>query len=111
MREIDQPFPYHLSFQSRVGPAKWLGPNTDETIRRLASEGVKQLVIVPISFVSEHVETLYELDILYREVAKEAGIAEMRRVPTLNSDPRFIRGLAAMVEDKLRRWSPGIVGQ
>ncbi|HZS43970.1 MAG TPA: ferrochelatase [Blastocatellia bacterium] len=109
MREIGRPFPYHLSFQSRVGPAKWLGPNTDETIRRLAGEGVKQLAIVPISFVSEHVETLYELDILYRDVANEVGIKEMRRVPTLNTEPQFIRGLAAMVKDKLARWSPEVI--
>jgi ferrochelatase len=56
---------------------------------------------VPISFVSEHIETLYELDILYKKVAKEAGVGNFRRVPALNSDPTFIRALAEIVESTL----------
>ena len=106
MKKIGRPFPRHLSYQSRVGPAKWLEPNTDQTVRRLGNEGVKQLVIVPISFVSEHVETLYELDILYKKVADEVGIKELRRVPTLDTSPQFISGLGTLVRDKLNKWAP-----
>ncbi|HKY05379.1 MAG TPA: ferrochelatase, partial [Blastocatellia bacterium] len=70
MDKIGAERPHHLSFQSKVGPVKWLQPSTDETIRRLARAGVSQALLVPVSFVSEHIETLYELDILYRDVAQ-----------------------------------------
>lgn len=93
--------PHSLSFQSKVGPVKWLGPSTDETIRKLASEGVTQLLLVPVSFVSEHIETLYELDILYRNVAEEVGIAHYRRVRALNTRPDFVETLASLVQQAL----------
>ncbi len=90
--------PHSLSFQSKVGPVKWLRPSTDEMIRKLALEGVSQVLLVPVSFVSEHIETLYELDILYRHVAEEVGIAHYRRVPALNCRSDFIDALAGLVE-------------
>lgn len=90
--------PYQLSFQSKIGPVKWLGPSTNDAIKRLGKAGVDDVVVVPVSFVSEHIETLYELDILYKKVAKEAGIENFRRVPALNSNPVFIRALADLVE-------------
>lgn len=90
--------PHSLSFQSKVGPVKWLRPSTDEMIRKLAGDGVSQLLLVPVSFVSEHIETLYELDILYRHVAEEVGIAHYGRVPALNCRPDFIDALAGLVE-------------
>lgn len=93
--------PYTLSFQSKVGPVEWLKPATNETIPRLASEGVSQLMLVPVSFVSEHSETLYEMDILYRDAAAEAGIAHYRRVPTMNCRSDFIEALATIVERAL----------
>jgi ferrochelatase len=95
--------PYTLSFQSKVGPVEWLSPATNLTIPRLAREGVSQLMLVPVSFVSEHSETLYEMDILYRDVAAEAGIAQFRRVPTMNCRPDFIEALASLVERALLR--------
>ena len=98
MEQLGNDRPHSLSFQSKVGPVKWLSPSTDETIRRLAREGVSQVLLVPVSFVSEHIETLYELDILYRHVAEEVGIAEYRRVPALNCRPDFIDALASLVE-------------
>ncbi|HWP42485.1 MAG TPA: ferrochelatase [Blastocatellia bacterium] len=101
MERLGQARPHHLSFQSKVGPVKWLQPSTDETIRRLAREGASRLLLVPVSFVSEHIETLYELDILYRDVAEEAGIADYRRVPALNCEPDFISALANLVERQL----------
>jgi len=94
--------PHSLSFQSKVGPVKWLGPSTDETIRRLARDGISQVLLVPVSFVSEHIETLYELDILYRNVAKEVGISDYRRVPALNCRPDFVDALASLVQGALK---------
>lgn len=70
---------YHLSYQSRVGPVEWLQPYTDAKIHELADKGCNNLVVVPVSFVSEHIETLEEIDMEYREVAEEAGIANWRR--------------------------------
>lgn len=93
--------PVHLSFQSKVGPVKWLEPSTDAKLRELKTAGVNQILAVPISFVSEHIETLYELDILYKDLAKELGFACYRRVPAFNTDLRFIKALADLVCEKL----------
>merc|ERR1719159_1655309 len=87
----------HLSYQSRVGPVEWLGPATDDKLHELGKNGVRNLVVVPISFVSEHVETLEELDIEYKEVADEAGITGWRRAPALNLDKVFTDDLADAV--------------
>ncbi|CAM9624158.1 unnamed protein product [Laminaria digitata] len=93
---------YHLSYQSRVGPVEWLQPYTDGKIHELADNGCKNLVVVPVSFVSEHIETLEEIDMEYREVAEEAGITNWRRrVPALNTDPAFIEDMADMVVEAL----------
>jgi protoporphyrin/coproporphyrin ferrochelatase len=101
MQRLGSDRPHSLSFQSKVGPVKWLRPSTDEMIRKLAGDGVSQLLLVPVSFVSEHIETLYELDILYRHVAEEVGIAHYRRVPALNCRSDFIGALAGLVEKAL----------
>jgi ferrochelatase len=94
--------PVHLSFQSKVGPVKWLEPSTDQKLRQLKVEGAEQVLAIPISFVSEHIETLYELDILYKDLAEELSFRAYRRVPAFNIDPRFIRTLADLVCEKLR---------
>ncbi len=91
--------PYTLAYQSKVGFAKWLEPSTEESIRKLAKEGVNTLVVIPISFVSEHSETLYELDIQYKNLAKELGIENFIRVPTLQSEPHFIKALASLIRE------------
>jgi protoporphyrin/coproporphyrin ferrochelatase len=101
MERVAASRPHHLSFQSKVGPVEWLRPSTDEIIRTLAGQGVRQMLLVPISFVSEHIETLYELDILYRKTAEEAGLVEYRRVSALNCRPAFIRALADLVQEQL----------
>jgi len=93
--------PHTLSFQSKVGPVEWLTPATNETIPRLAGEGVSQLMLVPVSFVSEHSETLYEMDILYRDAAAQSGIPHYRRVPTMNCRADFIEALATLVQRAL----------
>lgn len=99
--------PHGLSFQSKVGPVEWLTPATNETIPKLAGEGVSQLMLVPVSFVSEHSETLYEMDILYRDLAAESGIAHYGRVPTMNCRPDFIEALATLVERALPNSTEG----
>jgi protoporphyrin/coproporphyrin ferrochelatase len=94
--------PVHLSFQSKVGPVKWLEPSTDAKLRELAARGVEQVLAIPISFVSDHIETLYELDILYKKLADEIGIKTYRRVPALNCNPTFINALADLVCERLK---------
>merc|ERR1712194_943863 len=91
----------HLSYQSRVGPIEWLRPYTDDVLPELGVSGVQNLVVVPISFVSEHIETLEEIDIEYRELAEESGITNWRRSPALNTDATFIDDMADMVVDAL----------
>jgi len=92
----------HLSYQSRVGPVEWLRPYTDDVIPQLGMEyGVKNLVVVPISFVSEHIETLEEIDIEYRELAYEHGITNWRRCPALNTDATFIDDMADLIVEAL----------
>jgi protoporphyrin/coproporphyrin ferrochelatase len=97
MQTLNRSNPYTLAYQSRVGPVEWLQPYTDEAIEDLAEKGVKQLVVVPISFVSEHIETLEEIDIEYREIAEEAGISTFARVPALDTNPTFIQALGDLV--------------
>ncbi|MBV8281120.1 MAG: ferrochelatase [Candidatus Eremiobacteraeota bacterium] len=90
--------PVHVAFQSRLGPEKWLEPATELLIERLAAEGARAVCVVPIAFVSEHVETLNEIDIQYADVARRAGIAEFKRVPTVQTHPAYIACLANAVE-------------
>ncbi|MGC2062376.1 MAG: ferrochelatase [Thermodesulfovibrionales bacterium] len=95
IRAVSQKIPirYHLSYQSKSGPVAWLEPSTEEMIEELAGEGVRNLLVVPISFVSDHIETLYEIDILYKHMAEEHGI-QLRRIESLNMTPLFIEALA-----------------
>jgi ferrochelatase len=97
MRTLDRPNPHTLAYQSRVGPVEWLKPYTEEAIPALAAAGVQELLVVPISFVSEHIETLQEIDIEYRELAEESGIHNFQRVPALNTHPIFINDLSDLV--------------
>jgi protoporphyrin/coproporphyrin ferrochelatase len=90
--------PYHLAFQSRAGPVKWLEPSTEQKLEHLAERGVHNLLVVPLSFVSDHIETLYEIDVQYLELAYKLGIVNFKRAPSLNSSPTFIRCLADLVK-------------
>ncbi len=101
MDTLDRPNDFTLAYQSRVGPVEWLRPYTEDAIADLAGQGVAELLVVPISFVSEHIETLQEIDIEYREIAEEAGIETFQRVPALNTHPTFMADLADMVMDAL----------
>ena len=89
-----------VCYQSRVGPLKWIGPATDAEIRRAGADG-KGAIVVPISFVSEHSETLVELDIDYGKLAREAGVRDYLRMPTVGTRPEFISGLAILVRQSL----------
>lgn len=103
MQTLNRPNAHTLAYQSRVGPVEWLQPYTEDALKELGSQGVKDLVVVPISFVSEHIETLQEIDIEYREVAEESGIHNFRRVPAPNTHPVFIKALADLVIDALQK--------
>ena len=85
-----------ISYQSRLGPMKWIGPSTDEEIIKYSKEK-KGIVIVPVAFVSEHSETLVELDIEYKKLAEENGCSFYKRVPTLGVEANFIKGLEELV--------------
>lgn len=102
MQTLNRPNPYSLAYQSRVGPMEWLQPYTDDAIKELGAQGVQDLLVVPISFVSEHIETLQEIDIEYRKVGEESGIHNFRRVPALNTDPVFIEAMADLVVEALK---------
>jgi protoporphyrin/coproporphyrin ferrochelatase len=93
------PGEWQLTYQSRVGPAKWLGPDTVEWVE--ANARGKAVVTVPVAFVSEHLETLYDMDILARDAAEKGGAASYARVPALGARPDFIAALADVVHDAL----------
>jgi ferrochelatase len=105
MDELD----YVVCYQSRVGPLKWIEPSTEEEIERAGKDG-KSVVVVPVSFVSEHSETLVELDIEYAKLAKKAGVKNYVRVPALAASPHFIEALAELCfsigQKKKRRGPP-----
>ncbi|MGD0363118.1 MAG: ferrochelatase [Bryobacteraceae bacterium] len=91
----------HLCYQSKVGASKWLQPSMHATIKRLAEEGSRRLLTIPISFVSDHVETLHEIDIEHRAQAHKLGIEEFRMMPGLNDSPRFIGVLGELVRARV----------
>jgi ferrochelatase len=88
-----------LCFQSRSGPVEWLSPSTPEMLDQLAAEGCRNILMVPISFVSDHVETLYEINMLYRDMAREKGM-DCRPCESLNTNPLFIQALKELVLQK-----------
>jgi len=99
---LSAPNPFILAYQSDVGPVRWLGPSTEQVIRRLGGRGQRELLVVPIAFTSDHIETLSELDREYGEVAHEVGITQYVRAPALNARPRFLDALAEIVKGHLR---------
>jgi len=101
MRRGRWDLPAHLCYQSKVGGAVWLSPTLDETIRRLGAQGVRRLLVIPIAFVSDHVETLSEIDIHARQLASKCGIRQFAMMPGLNDSPAFIGALAELVESAL----------
>jgi ferrochelatase len=92
---------YVVTFQSRTGPVCWIGPDTLEEIRRLVNEGGRKLFLIPVSFVCDHIETLFELDVDLRERLGEKVMSRVRRMPMFNDDPAFAKALATVVTDKV----------
>lgn len=93
---------YHLCFQSKVGPAKWLEPSTEKMIKALGGKGKRQLLVVPVSFVSDHIETLFELDVEYRTIANQLNIENYVVMKGLNDSKTFIAALKELVLQALR---------
>ena len=92
---------YHLSFQSRTGPVKWIGPDTVKEVNRLLNETKGNLFIVPISFICDHIETMYELDIGLKTFVDEKNRARIKRMPMFNDDPKFSKILADIIKDRI----------
>ncbi len=93
--------PWHVGFQSRSGPVRWMEPGTVEVLDQLADEGHEAVLMVPISFVSDHIETLHEIDVEYSEHAQKRGIRLFRRAPSLNDRPEFLQAMAGLVRRHL----------
>jgi ferrochelatase len=93
---------HYLSYQSKVGPQKWLEPKTPIVIEKLAGERVKYMLVVPIAFVSDHLETLFEIGIEFRHLAKEKGVEQFEVMEGLNDSPEFISALRELVLDKIK---------
>ncbi len=91
---------HHLCFQSKVGPQKWLTPSTPTTIEDLATQGVKKMLVVPIAFASDHLETLFEVGIEFKHLATEAGVSRFEVTEGLNYSEKFIDALAQLVLNK-----------
>ncbi len=100
-RHIYADVPAVLAFQSRVGPVRWLEPSTVDVVKQFARQGIYRLVLVPISFVSDHIETLYELGHEVREIAQDHGIRTFALVEALNDSETFAEALTAIILDAL----------
>lgn len=102
MEKLGHTHAYRLVWQSKVGPSKWLSPQTDDAIKGLAERGNKNILLVPIAFTSDHIETLFELDIEYaEEFAPTVGVENIRRCESLNDNPVFIQALADIVKNHI----------
>ena len=100
LERLGVPNRHALGYQSRTGPVKWIGPGTDEVLRELGREGVRAVLVAPVSFVSDHIETLYEIDLLFGDEARKLGL-DFKRAPSLNAEPAFIEALAQLVEQRV----------
>ena len=89
--------PHILCYQSKVGPQKWLQPSLASTIEKMAREGIKRMLVIPISFLTEHIETLHEINIEAREHAESLGVSDFHMMPALNDSPLLIRALTDLV--------------
>jgi ferrochelatase len=97
-----EPLPWRLAFQSRgMGPEEWLGPDVESVLEELSKKKIQEILIVPIGFVSDHIEILYDIDILYQNRARLLGML-LKRAPSLNTSKRFIEALAAIVGEHIK---------
>lgn len=102
MQALGHSHEHLLAYQSKVGPVRWLGPSTEEVIRRLGRQHRGGVLVVPVAFTSDHIETLHEIDIEYKELAEQSGIRRFERAPALNDNPLFLDALADLVARQLR---------
>ncbi len=110
MQRLDLPNAHQLSFQSDVGPVRWLGPSTEVVLRQLGARRQRAVIVVPIAFTSDHIETLSELDIEYAHVARSAGVTHFIRADALNAAPHFLDALADLVSTHLAGARPTTPG-
>jgi len=104
-----EPLPWHLAFQSRgMGPEEWLGPDVESVLAELSRQKVREVLVIPIGFVADHIEVLYDIDILYRGKAESMGMV-LKRIPSLNVSERFIEALATIVEEHIHTLYPSPV--
>jgi len=101
IRESALQLPYYLAYQSRVGPVKWQGPSLEEVLQMLVDQQIQQLLVHPLSFVSENLETLYDLDIQFKNKCKKAGIKNYIRVPVPGIHPLYIDALASLIKEQI----------
>lgn len=104
-RRIGPEIPAELAYQSKIGPVEWLGPSTPDILRELGRRGIRQVLVVPVAFVTDHIETLFEIDLLFGDIAREAGITSLRRTPGLNSQPTFLKSLRDIVLARSEFWA------
>ena len=97
--ELPENIQVHLAYQSRVGPVQWLGPDIQEILKTLALNDKKTVFVYPISFVADNSETLYEIEVQYKKLAKQLGITNFNRINALNTEPEFIKAMAQIVEE------------
>ena len=102
---LDNRSPWSLAYQSKLGPIEWLGPSTLDAIRELGRKGVSQVLAIPIAFVSDHVETLYEIDQLFGDEARRSGIENFRRTSGLNDRPTFLAALTDIAATPTAFWN------
>ena len=101
-----EPLKWHIAFQSKGGgPEEWVGPDVESVLKELSQDNVREALIVPIGFVSDHIEILYDIDILYREKAESLGMV-LKRAPSLNLSRRFIEALSSVVEEHIHKLFP-----
>jgi protoporphyrin/coproporphyrin ferrochelatase len=103
IREGNFGLPHHLCYQSKVGPQKWLEPSLVQTVAALGKDRVSHVIVVPIAFVSDHSETLWEINMLVKQEAQQMGIRYYDMSPALNTNPLFVRALADLVLQKIQK--------
>jgi len=96
--------PVHLSWQSRVGPTEWLSPSTAKTLQQLGEARAPRVLVVPVSFVGDHIETLYEIDVELAELGRAAGIQHLGRTPALGTHPEFVACLKDLVQHAMKQF-------
>jgi len=102
---IDPAWTVSLGFQSKVGPVKWQSPSLEEELERISESDCRRLIVLPVSFVSENLETLYDLDIVFREACHRKGILVFVRIPAPGASMTYLQALADLANAEIRKWT------